>query len=206
MSSLSSLDEARVQGVRELRQALIKGAALVPEPEVLHTSAGRSPAPCGKAAPTRMAMITADRAAGRRWARTRRYLPGELTSIYAACMRSRETLLTSTRRSRSETESLVVLLSAWLYQATAQSRDPSFQPTKKGRPVNVSRAFLLSGAQGLLLSPWRRPARGGVSVNALAVETSRRGASQLLHRSGRDRDSAIRERWQCAYRVVDRGA
>ena len=66
----------------------------------------------------------------------------------------------------------------------------------------MSRAFLLSGAQGLL-SSWRRPARGGVSVSALAVAASRRGASQLLHRSGRDRDSAIRERWQCAYRVVD---
>ena len=33
----------------------------------------------------------------------------------------------------------------------------------------MSRAFLLSGAQGLL-SSWRRPARGGVSVNALAVD------------------------------------
>ena len=55
----------------------------------------------------------------------------------------------------------VVLLGGWLYQATAQSRSV-FPTDGEGPPVNVSRAFLLSGAQGLL-TPWRVP-RAGATV------------------------------------------
>ena len=57
-----------------------------------------------------------------------------------------------------KTESLI-LYSAWIYQSGAQSR--SVFP-EDGPPVNVSRAFLLSGAQGLL-TPWRVP-RAGATV------------------------------------------
>ena len=50
----------------------------------------------------------------------------------------------------------VILMAGWIWQATAQARQifPS-----EGLPVNVSRAFLLSGAQGLL-SSWRVPRAG----------------------------------------------
>ena len=52
----------------------------------------------------------------------------------------------------------VILLAGWIYQATAQAR-AVFPADGEGRPVNVSRAFLLSGAQGLL-SSWRQPRAG----------------------------------------------
>ena len=52
----------------------------------------------------------------------------------------------------------VILLAGWLYQATAQSRNV-FPADQEGPPINVSRAFLLSGAQGLL-SSWRVPRAG----------------------------------------------
>ena len=52
----------------------------------------------------------------------------------------------------------ILLLAGWVYQATAQRRSV-FPDDGEGRPANVSRAFLLSGAQGLL-SPWRRPRAG----------------------------------------------
>ena len=52
----------------------------------------------------------------------------------------------------------VVLLSAWLWQATAQSRRV-FPDDGEGRPMNVSAAFRNSGAQGLL-APWRQPRAG----------------------------------------------
>ena len=58
------------------------------------------------------------------------------------------------------TEALV-LYAAWIYQSGAQARSV-FPADGEGPPVNVSRAFLLSGAQGLL-SPWRVP-RAGASV------------------------------------------
>ena len=53
----------------------------------------------------------------------------------------------------------VILMAGWLWQATAQSRRV-FPDDAEGAPVNVSRAFLLSGAQGLLSSPWRKPRAG----------------------------------------------
>ena len=63
-----------------------------------------------------------------------------------------------------------------------RNRDPCFPTDGEGPPVNVSRAFLLSGAQGLL-TPWRVPRAGATcAVNEMAVAASRRGASQLLHR------------------------
>ena len=52
----------------------------------------------------------------------------------------------------------VILFSAWLWQSSAQSRSV-FPADGEGPPVNVSRAFLLSGAQSLL-SSWRRPRAG----------------------------------------------
>ena len=52
----------------------------------------------------------------------------------------------------------VVLMAGWLWQATAQSRNV-FPTDQEGPPINTSRAFLLSGAQGLL-SSWRRPRAG----------------------------------------------
>ena len=55
------------------------------------------------------------------------------------------------------TEALV-LYAAWIYQSGAQARQV-LPADGEGPPVNVSRAFLLSGAQGLL-SSWHRP-RGG---------------------------------------------
>ena len=50
----------------------------------------------------------------------------------------------------------IILLSGWLWQATAQRRNVF---SEDALPVNVSRAFLLSGAQGLLAS-WRVPRAG----------------------------------------------
>ena len=52
----------------------------------------------------------------------------------------------------------VVLFSAWLWQSSAQRRSV-FPIDGEGPPINVSRAFLLSGAQGLL-SAWRTPRAG----------------------------------------------
>ena len=52
----------------------------------------------------------------------------------------------------------VILFSAWLWQSSAQRRSV-FPGDGEGLPINVSRAFLLSGAQGLL-SSWRRPRAG----------------------------------------------
>ena len=55
----------------------------------------------------------------------------------------------------------LLLYAAWIYQSGAQARRV-FPTDGEGPPVNVSRAFLLSGAQGLL-APWRTP-RAGASV------------------------------------------
>ena len=52
----------------------------------------------------------------------------------------------------------LILYAAWIYQSGAQRRSV-FPTDGEGPPVNVSRAFLLSGAQGLL-SSWRRPRAG----------------------------------------------
>ena len=51
-----------------------------------------------------------------------------------------------------------ILMAGWQWQASAQSRHV-FPTDGEGIPVNVSRAFLLSGAQGLL-SSWRVPRAG----------------------------------------------
>ena len=49
----------------------------------------------------------------------------------------------------------VILYAAWLWQASAQRRNVFGD----GPPVNASRAFLLSGARGLL-APWHTPRAG----------------------------------------------
>ena len=52
----------------------------------------------------------------------------------------------------------VILMAGWQWQATAQRRSV-FPSDQEGPPINVSRAFLLSGAQGLL-SSWHVPRAG----------------------------------------------
>ena len=83
-------------------------------------------------------------------------LQARVDSIYAAA-NARIKSYARTAPTEIKNEALV-LFSAWLYQATAQSRSV-FPTDGEGPPVNVSRAFLLSGAQGLL-TPWRVPRAG----------------------------------------------
>ena len=76
----------------------------------------------------------------------------------------------------------------------------------RDRPINVSRAFLLSGAQSLLLSSWRVPRAGR---NGAAVMRWPWQRPAVEHRSSytdasRDRDSAIRERGRCPSGAGDR--
>ena len=71
----------------------------------------------------------------------------------AACARVKRYAIDAPIEIRNEA---VILFSGWLWQASAQRR--SVFP-EDGPPVNVSRAFLLSGAQALL-SPWRVPRAG----------------------------------------------
>ena len=85
-------------------------------------------------------------------------LQARIDSIHAACS-ARIVRYAPGAPDAVKTEALIVY-GGWLYQATAQSR--SVFPTDDSPPVNVSRAFLLSGAQGLL-SSWRVP-RAGASV------------------------------------------
>lgn len=86
-------------------------------------------------------------------------LQARVTSIHkAACARVKRYALGAPVDVRNEA---VILLAGWIYQATAQSR-AVFPADQEGPPINVSRAFLLSGAQGLL-SSWRVP-RAGASV------------------------------------------
>lgn len=77
-----------------------------------------------------------------------------VNSIHAAaCVKVKRYAIGAPIEIRNEA---VILLSGWLWQSSAQRR--SVFP-EDGLPVNVSRAFLLSGAQGLL-SSWRRPRAG----------------------------------------------
>ena len=86
-------------------------------------------------------------------------LQARVDSIHkAACARVKRYARLAPVEVRNEA---VILLAGWIYQATAQAR-AVFPADGEGRPVNVSRAFLLSGAQGLL-SSWRVP-RAGASV------------------------------------------
>ena len=83
-------------------------------------------------------------------------LQARVTSIHvAACARVKRYAINAPIEIRNEA---VILFSAWLWQASAQARSV-FPTDNEGPPVNVSRAFLLSGAQGLL-SSWRRPRAG----------------------------------------------
>ena len=83
-------------------------------------------------------------------------LQARVNSIHAAaCARIKRYARDAPVEVRNEA---VLLLAAWLYQATAQSRNV-FPTDQKGPPINVSRAFLLSGAQSLL-SSWRVPRAG----------------------------------------------
>ena len=79
-----------------------------------------------------------------------------ITAIHkASCTRVKRYARTAPTEIKNEA---ILLYSGWLYQATAQQRSV-FPTDGEGRPVNVSRAFLLSGAQGLL-APWHTPRAG----------------------------------------------
>ena len=83
-------------------------------------------------------------------------LQARVDSIHAAaCARVKKYAINAPIEIRNEA---VILFSAWLWQASAQRRSV-FPGDGEGLPVNVSRAFLLSGAQGLL-SSWRTPRAG----------------------------------------------
>ena len=83
-------------------------------------------------------------------------LQGRIDSIHAAvCARVKRYAINAPIEIRNEA---AILYAAWLYQAQAQARSV-FPADGEGPPVNVSRAFLLSGAQGLL-SSWRQPRAG----------------------------------------------
>ena len=86
-------------------------------------------------------------------------LAGRVASIHAACT-ARINRYAPGAPDAVATEALV-LYAAWIYQSGAQRRSV-FPADGEGPPVNVSRAFLLSGAQGLL-SSWHVP-RAGASV------------------------------------------
>ena len=86
-------------------------------------------------------------------------LQARVDSIHAACT-ARILRYAPGAPDAVATEALV-LYAALVYQSGAQARSV-FPTDNEGPPVNVSRAFLLSGAQGLL-APWRTP-RAGASV------------------------------------------
>ena len=86
-------------------------------------------------------------------------LQARVDSIHAAaCARVKRYARNAPTEVKNEA---TILMAGWLYQATAQQRSV-FPADGEGPPVNVSRAFLLSGAQGLL-TPWRVP-RAGATV------------------------------------------
>ena len=86
-------------------------------------------------------------------------LQARVDSIHAACCaRIRRYARGAPVDVRNEA---LLLYAAWIYQSGAQARSV-FPTDGEGPPVNVSRAFLLSGAQGLL-SSWHVP-RAGASV------------------------------------------
>ena len=127
-----SLDEARVQVFASgVRQALIKGDAALVRRSESYTQApaevGR--ASCGKAAPTRMAMISAVELRSVLGADAALQRGGSRRSMRPACERVK-TVRASTRRSRSETRPLVLLRPPGSIRRP-RKRDPSFQPTKK---------------------------------------------------------------------------
>ena len=86
-------------------------------------------------------------------------LQARVDSIHAAaCARVKRYAINAPIEVRNEA---VILMAGWQWQASAQARSV-FPTDNEGPPVNVSRAFLLSGAQGLL-SSWHVP-RAGASV------------------------------------------
>ena len=79
-----------------------------------------------------------------------------VASIHGACCaRIKKYAINAPTEVKNEA---AILMAGWLWHATAQSR-AIFPADGEGPPINVSRAFLLSGAQGLL-SSWRRPRAG----------------------------------------------
>ena len=81
-------------------------------------------------------------------------LQGRVDSIHAAaCVRVKSYARNAPTEIKNEA---LILYASWLWQSGAQSR--SVFP-EDGPPVNVSRAFLLSGAQGIL-SSWHVPRAG----------------------------------------------
>ena len=87
-------------------------------------------------------------------------LQARVDSIHAAVC-ARVTRYAGGAPDAVKTEAIIVY-GGWLYQSAAQRRSSVFPTDGEGPPINVSRAFLLSGAQGLL-SSWHVP-RAGASV------------------------------------------
>ena len=114
-------------------------------------SAGARPR---KAAPSRVAMISAVELRTALGADAAQQ--GRVESIHMAC-KARVRRYAPGAPDAIQNEAMIVY-AGWLYQATAQRRSV-FPTDGEGPPVNVSRAFLLSGAQGLL-SSWRVPRAG----------------------------------------------
>ena len=84
-------------------------------------------------------------------------LQARVDSIHAAaCARVKRYALGAPVEVKNE--AVILTGGVGLWQATAQSRNV-FPADQEGPPINVSRAFLLSGAQGLL-SSWRVPRAG----------------------------------------------
>ena len=84
-------------------------------------------------------------------------LQARVDSIHAAC--TARILRYAPGAPEAVATEALVLYAAWVYQSGAQAR-AVFPSDQEGPPINVSRAFLLSGAQGLL-SSWRVPRAGG---------------------------------------------
>ena len=84
-------------------------------------------------------------------------LQARINSIHAACT-ARINRYSPGAPDGVKTESLILYSRRGSIRA-GRNRDPCFPLTVEGLPVNVSRAFLLSGAQSLL-SSWRVPRAG----------------------------------------------
>ena len=120
----------------------------------LLTSARRSPRAGESEVSPVMAMITKDEL--RVILGADHALIPRVDSIHkAACTRVKRYAKNAPTEIKNEA---LILFAAWIYQASAQSRRV-FPNDNEGPPINASRGFLLSGAQGLL-APWHRPRAG----------------------------------------------
>ena len=136
-----SLDEGRVMGVRELpKRALIKGAALVPSGSYTQARAEVRERGGRRYRRAMAVMISADalrEALGADAALAG--AGGEVNPCGVHVARRSATRLA--RPTRSETEAVIVLYAAWVYQSGGATRDPSSRPTKRDRPSTCPARF-----------------------------------------------------------------